>query len=205
MTAFTMPCCSGSSWRRWRTWCHWQGLFVAVLLLMLAQPPAYAGAVSRIEPKEAAIRFDEDAYVLAAEFAIELGDRFEEAVARGLPLYFKLELVIERPRKYWIAEHITTRVVDYKLTYSSLTRQYRIHNGVLQQNFSGLADALRVLGRVSRLTVGEKSLLTEGENYQATLRLALDRSQLPKPFQVDALTDRSWQIETEPLRWNFKP
>jgi hypothetical protein len=35
------------------------------------------------------------------------------------------------------------------------------------------------------------------------VRLALDRSQLPKPFQVDAITDRDLQVETTVLRWQF--
>ena len=39
--------------------------------------------------------------------------------------------------------------------------------------------------------------------YEAALRLSLDRTQLPKPFQVDAITDRGLQVEAKVLRWQF--
>ena len=42
-----------------------------------------------------------------------------------------------------------------------------------------------------------------GETYEAAVRLALDRSQLPKPFQVDAITDRDLHVDTKALRWQF--
>jgi hypothetical protein len=35
------------------------------------------------------------------------------------------------------------------------------------------------------------------------VRLALDRSQLPKPFQVDAIVDRDLQVEAKVLRWQL--
>jgi hypothetical protein len=49
----------------------------------------------------------------------------------------------------------------------------------------------------------DKDALKAGESYEAAVRLALDRSQLPKPFQVDAITDRELQVETRVLRWQF--
>lgn len=173
---------------------------IAILLGLVLAVPAQAG---RIEPKEAVLLPNEEAYVLSAEFAIDLGPRLEDAVTRGVPLYFNLELVLERPRQYWIAEHIVTRVLSYKLSYSSLTRQYRVTGAALSQNFSSMDEALRLLGRVGALSVIDKASIKAGETYQATLRLSLDRSQLPKPFQVDAITDRDWQVEAKILRWQF--
>ncbi len=134
----------------------------------------------------------EDGYTLAAEFEIELGSRLEDAVARGVPLFFNLEFVLERPRKYWISEHIVTRSLTYKLAYSSLMRQYRLSTGHLHQNFGSLAEAMRVVGRIAALPVLEKDDLKAGETYEAAVRLSLDRSQLPKPFQVDAIMDRDY-------------
>jgi len=156
-----------------------------------------------IVPTRAAITAADDSYVLAAEFAVNLGARFEDAVVHGVPLYFNLEFVLERPRKYWLNEHIITRTLSYRLTYSSLMRQYRLTTGNLHQNFATLTDALRALSRVSALPVSDRDKLKPGENYEAALRLSLDRSQLPKPFQVDAITDRDWQVESTVWRWKY--
>ncbi|MDR3323251.1 MAG: DUF4390 domain-containing protein, partial [Zoogloeaceae bacterium] len=42
-----------------------------------------------------------------------------------------------------------------------------------------------------------------GDAYRAGLRLALDVSQLPKPFQVASLTSRDWNLDSGWTRWNF--
>lgn len=170
------------------------------LALLLLSGAAQAGS---IEPQRAALTPGEDGYTLSAEFTVDLGNRLEDAVARGVPLYFNLEFVLERSRKYWINEHVTTRSLGYRLAYSSLTRQYRLTTGNLHQNFGSLAEAMRVVGRIAALPVLDKDALKAGESYEAAVRLALDRSQLPKPFQVDAIMDRDLQVETRVLRWQF--
>lgn len=174
--------------------------FAAALWLLLAAALAQAGS---IEPQRAALAPSEDGYVLSAEFAVDLGPRLEEAVARGVPLYFVLEFDLTRPRWYWASEHVAARRLEYKLAYNALTRQYRLSAGGLHQTFASLAEALRVIGRVGALHVVDKGAVKAGETYAAALRLSLDRGQLPKPLQVDALANRDWQVEAEILRWQF--
>lgn len=177
--------------------------FLPVLLAWLLVSLAGIVHAGNIEPKEAALLPGEDGFTLSAEFTIDLGARLADVAARGVPLYFKLECVVERPRKYWVSEHIATRTANYRLSYSSLTRQYRISTGSLHRNFESLDDALRSLSRVGSLQVTERGALRPGESYEVAVRLSLDRSQLPKPFQVDAITDRDWQVEAATLRWKF--
>jgi hypothetical protein len=43
----------------------------------------------------------------------------------------------------------------------------------------------------------------EGERYDAALRLRLDVTQLPKPFQVNALALREWQLATTGIAGAF--
>ncbi|MCX7171189.1 MAG: DUF4390 domain-containing protein [Proteobacteria bacterium] len=164
---------------------------------------AWAGT---IEPVSAKLMSGEDGYVLSAEFGVDLGSHFEDAVSRGVPLYFVLELEITRNRWYWPSEHIAGRSLNYRLAYIPLTRQYRLSSGgTLHQNFSSLTDALRVLGRVGALPIAERNALKIGETYQVALRLALDRQQLPKPLQVDAIANKDWQVEAKVLHWQFTP
>ncbi len=188
MTASSTP-----GWRnRLSAW-----LGAALLTLAVA---AYAGS---IEPRRAALTPTEDGYALSAEFAVELGPRLEEAVAKGLPLYFVVEFDLTRARWYWVNEHIADRRLEYRLAYNALTRQYRLSLGTLHQSFESLAEALRVISRIAALPVVDRGVLKPGEVYNAALRLSLDRSQLPKPLQVDALADREWQVDAKVLRWQF--
>ena len=44
-----------------------------------------------------------------------------------------------------------------------------------------------------------------GQSYVAALRLHLDLSQMPKTFQVGALANRDWNLNSDWQRWNFTP
>ena len=96
-------------------------------------------------------------------------------------------------------------MITYRLAYNALTRQYRLSVGGLHQSFGELQDALRVLGRVAALPVADKAAIKPGESYTAALRLSLDKTQLPKPFQMDAVANRDWQVDAKVLRWQFAP
>ncbi|MBV2234114.1 MAG: DUF4390 domain-containing protein [Sterolibacterium sp.] len=179
--------------------------WLVILLLGIAGPgglaPAWAGS---IEATAARLIPNEENYVLSAEFNIDLGPRLEEIVTRGVPLYFQLELEITRDRWFWPGEHIAGRTLNYRLAYVPLSRQYRLSGASgLSQDFAKLADALRFMGRTAALPVAERSALKPGETYQAALRLALDRQQLPKPLQLDAIVNKEWTVDAKILRWQF--
>jgi len=156
-----------------------------------------------IEPEQAQLVPDEQGRALTARFKILLGERLEEAVNRGVPLNFRLEFTLARKRNYWVDEHIAGRLLNYRLAYHALTRQYRLTVDSLHQNFESLDAALASLGRIARLHVVDKGQLQAGETYLAAVRLSLDHEQLPKPLQVDALADRDWRVEAKTQRWAF--
>jgi hypothetical protein len=158
-----------------------------------------------IQPKSAAVVPDERGWAVNAEFDVHLGARFEEAVSKGVPLNFRFEVQIKRKRWYWIDEHLAGRVVNYRLSYQALTRQYRLAVGSLYQNFDTLEAALTALGHVSRLHIADTGALPVGEPLIAAVRLSLDQSQLPKPLQVDALANNDWQVGAGILSWQFVP
>jgi len=177
-------------------------LWLLVLALIALPVASRAGA---IDPVSARLSAGDDAYLLSAEFKVDLGAHLEEAVSRGVPLYFLLEFDLTRNRWYWVNEHIAGKTINYRLSYDALTRQYRLASGGLYQSFATLGEALRVMARVFALPVVGKGEVKAGDVYQAALRLSLDRQQLPKPFQVDAIANSGWQVDAQTLRWQFMP
>ena len=174
-------------------------LFFALFLFALA------GRAAEISVKSAEIAAGEESWLVDAEFAIDLGHRLEDVVAHGVALYFVAEFDLTRTRWYWIDEHVAGRTQTWRLAYNALTRQYRLSSGALHQSFASLDEALRVLARLRGWAVADKAQLRPGETYNAALRLKLDLTQLPKPFQVSAIGSKDWNITTEVKRWNFTP
>jgi hypothetical protein len=176
-----------------------------ILFCLLFSFVAAMARAGGIEPQSASLVPDDSGIAVTAEFSIQLGPRLEEAVERGIPLHFRFEFALTRKRWYWADEHVAGRVIDYRLGYQALTRQYRLSLGNLHHNFDTLDDALRALGRITRLHVVERSALVTGEPYRAAVRLSLDHEQLPKPLQVDALADRDWRVSAKTLKWDYVP
>lgn len=153
--------------------------------------------------KSAELRVDEDAYVLNAELDLAINSTLEEALQRGVPLYFLLEFEISRPRWYWLPEKVVSSETQYRVAWNALTQQYRVSSGLLAQTLYTLDEVERFLSRVTSRPVARRDQLQPGTRYEAALRLRLDVNQLPKPFQVNALTSREWTLQSEWYRWSF--
>ena len=176
-------------------------LFAVVGLMLFA----LVAQAENIEVRSAAINLRDDAYALDADFDITLTPTLEDILSKGVAINFLLELDLIRPRWYWLNEKITSITQQYKLSYNSLTRQYRISLGTLFQNFATVDEAVRFIGRVRNLPVAEKSLLQAGSSYQAAVRMRLDVSQLPRPFQITALGSRDWNLNSDWFRFPVTP
>jgi hypothetical protein len=174
---------------------------VAVALLVLV-PSARADPIA---VKSAELRADEDTYVLNAEFELSINPTLEEALQKGIPLYFVFEFELLRPRRFWIDERVLGFTTQYRVSYNALTRQYRLASGLLAQNFEELDEVERFLSRVTSRPVASRDQLVPGTRYEAAVRLRLDVNQLPKPFQVSALASREWVLQSEWHRWSFTP
>lgn len=170
-------------------------------LLALAFVPALAVA-AEIDIASPQLVAGDDGYVLSADFRLELTPRLEEAVTKGVVLYFVAEFELTRERWYWLDEKLSTRSLTYRLSYHALTRQYRLSTGGLHQSFATLSEAVQVLARLRNWLVIERGdKVKPGETYDAALRLRLDVNQLPRPFQITALGNKDWNLASDWKVW----
>lgn len=176
-----------------------------LLALILFNPVAQAAQPHGIEVRRAAVSPVEDAYVLDADIDIVLSAPLEEALSKGIPLYFQLEFEMVRSRWYWFNDKAVALQQQYRLSYNALTRQYRIGVGAFYQNFVTLNEALQFLSRVRRREELEPGALSKGSVYTAALRLRLDTTQLPRPFNLNALGSREWSLGSDWYRWTVAP
>jgi hypothetical protein len=158
-----------------------------------------ADASDRIEVRSAELRpaADGDGIDLEAVFDFDLPWTLEDAVSRGMPLYFVVDFELYRTRWYWLDDRRVAASLTYRLSYSPLTREYRLARGTLAQPFDTLGEALATLRSVRNWTVIERGALGAGENYRAQVRMRLDTAQLPRPFQIGAITSRDWTLSSE--------
>jgi hypothetical protein len=193
MFTFLAP---GVAWRaRLRQW------FTALFFIALATPALAEG----IGVKSASVEPVDDGWQLDAEFDIQFSPRLEEAVNRGVPLYFVVEFELARPRWYWFDEKPVQFSQTYKISYTPLLRQYRLAVGNVYQNFTRLEEVTRALARLRGVHVADRGTFKKDITYQAGIRMRLDTAQLPKPFQLNAIASRDWTLASDWHRWSFTP
>jgi hypothetical protein len=180
--------------------------FIAALVgVWLALASVCGVRAQGIEVKRPVVTIAEDHFVLQAQFDIHLTATLEEVLNKGVPLYFLLEFELIRPRWYWFNERVVYLQQEYRLSYNALTRQYRLGVGNLHQNFGSLPEALEVMSRVRRRQDFDPGALRRDHSYVAGLRFRLDIAQLPKPFQLNAIVGREWNVSSDWYRWTVQP
>jgi hypothetical protein len=186
-------------------------LAIGLLALALGLWPAHAAHAEGIESGALSLTTREDGYFLSADYRIELPQRLEEALL-AVPLFFVFDYDLEQRRWYWLDKTVASGTVTYRLSFNALTRQYRVainadgqRSASATLNFASLEEALRLISRVRREAIVPVNALERGERYRLTARLRLDLTQLPKPFQLNALTQREWLLDSELRRISIEP
>jgi hypothetical protein len=146
-----------------------------------------------------------DSWLLSANFDVPLTRSLDHAVRRGVPMYFVLEFELIRPRWWWFDERVAERSIVYRIAYHALTRQFRLGFAGLTQTFESLDEATRAMANVRGWRVVDASRVSAGTEYEGRIRLRLDTSQLPKPFQINAITNRDWNPQSEWKTFSFTP
>jgi hypothetical protein len=90
---------------------------------------------------------------------------------------------------------------ERRVVYAPLTDQYRVTVAGFSQNVATIEEVQRILSRVRSWVVLDKSRLKPGEKYEAAVRFRLDNAQLPKPFQLNVLASKDWNLSSDWYRW----
>jgi len=193
-------------------------IFTNVLVLVALCFQYSQANAEGITVNKAEVRQSDDGYHLVASYDIHLTFELQQALERGIPLYFVNEFIITQPRWYWFDEEVFKNEQTVKLSFNVLTRQYRISRGALFQNFSGIDEALSILSRQNSAAIPAGFIkqesgyvaelikkITPESSYIAEVRLRLDTTQLPKLLQVNAMTGNDWTLDSNWYRWVIRP
>ncbi|WP_396267277.1 DUF4390 domain-containing protein [Ideonella sp.] len=163
------------------------------LALFLLLPSAAAQAQS-MELPTLSLERQEGALVLSFVAKPALSKAVEEALQRGVPVYFVAEAQVNRVRWYWRNERITRASRTWRLSYQPLTSSWRVSFGALSQNFPSLTEALATVTRATDWKIADPEQLDLGERYEVEFSYRLDADQLPRPMQLDLAAQADWRL-----------
>lgn len=152
--------------------------------------------------------------LVSASVVFDLPSVVEDALLKGVPLFFMLEADLLQERWYWYDKKVAGVQRQLRLAYQPLTRRWRVNattapggdssQGLaLSQNFDTLAEALATVKKISRWKLADLGESESSAKYRVEFRFRLDLGQLPRPFQIGAIGQSEWDIQASgrvPLR-----
>lgn len=169
-------------------------LWLAGLLLWLSLGLARADGVLLNQLSTERV---DDGLALSFSTRFELPKPVEEALAKGVPIYFSAEAAVLRNRWYWRDARVARASRSWRLAWQPLTRQYRVSTGGLNQSYESLAEAVASLRGVSGWRIAEAKELEDDGRYYLEFSYKLDTSQLPRPMQIGLGAPQGWDLKVE--------
>jgi hypothetical protein len=164
---------------------------IATLLALLSGGARADG----IELAQLATRKSDDGLELSFATRFELSRAAEDALHKGVPLYFVAEATVLRNRWYWRDARAAHAERTWRLAWQSLTRQYRISTGGLHQSFATLDEALNVLRGLSAWRIAEPRDIEDSGSHYLEFSYRLDVTQLPRPMQIGLQSGFALSVE----------
>ncbi len=179
-------------------------LLCALAVLAVLTPVAHAQARSA-EVTQMRVDRAEDGLHLSVGVDFDLPSPVEEALTKGIALYFVAEAELLRDRWYWSDKRVAAVTRTMRLSFQPLTRRWRVQisangqapNGpelTLGQNFDSLAEALAAVQRIPRWKIADTADVDASARHTLAFTFRLDVGKLPRPFQIGAVGQNDWNI-----------
>lgn len=188
-----------------------------VLSALFITPQVWAQSANTVAINEFELERQDDAYYLSSNLAFELPAPVEDALTKGVPLFFLAQANVSKERWYWYEKTLAHQERYYKLSFLPLTGRYRILASSKPISNSGLGvtmgvaydslnQALYAISRLSHWRLVDASEIEAGSKYRVDFQFKLDLTQFPKPLQIGALGENDWNLSaTKSLRLNYEP
>lgn len=177
-----------------------QGLLTCAAAILISVGLALLGQVAQAAPLEvlkvAAHRGGDGVY-LDLETRFDLPNSVEEALQKGVAIYFTAEATLRRPRWYWRDSDVNTAQRTWRLSYQPLTQTYRVSFGGLSQTYTSVRDALHAVQYCSQWRIAEAVPADDDAQYYVEVSYRLDTSLLPRPLQIGLGTQADWNLAAE--------
>ena len=165
---------------------------VAAALCFGASTPSVGAEVPELITFE--VQRTDEGVMLSFAVRFELPRGVEDALLKGVPIYFVAEADVLRDRWYWFDRKVAKVTRTWRLAYQPLTRKYRLTLGGLNQSFDSLEDALYAARRATAWKIAEPGQFEDGARHYVEFAYRLDTNLLPRPLQIGLSGQADWSL-----------
>jgi len=188
-----------SSLQSARRLCVW--LCVALSLVV----PSLAQADTPVELQALKLERQDSALYMSGTWQFEMPAALEDALLKGITLYFVSEVNISQERWYVYNQRVAHAERHVRLFYQPLTRRWRVNISPQPFNVSGLGmslgqsydtaeEAMGAVRRILQWRIADASDYNPDAKQSININFKLDLKQLPRPLQIGAAGQSDWNI-----------
>lgn len=179
-----------------------------ILSLYLCAAPAYAQQQEPgFEVVSAQSALVDDVVRLDVLFDLRLGEQLIEALQNGVSLNLRIDIQINKDRKYIWSTTIATLEQRYQISYQPLTDHYVLNNlnSEVVFQFPSLESLLAVVSVLNDFPLLDYSLLDPDGRYFGEIRIEIDRDSFPVPLRLMSYVYGDWHIASRWYSWPLLP
>ena len=172
------------------------GLWLAIVCAIGMASFAPAARAQGVELPTIVAKRQDSGVVLDFVANLTLSKAVEDALRRGVPVYFVAEATVKKPRWYWRDDRVSRVSRSWRLSYQPLTSAWRVSLGAFSQSYPSLEEALSTVTRIARWRIADSGI-DAGDRYYVDFQFYLDASQLPPPMRLDLNAQSEWKLGVE--------
>jgi hypothetical protein len=172
-----------------------------ILLFMMGTLRAQvvaSGEILRIDPV-----ITDGQLALDIDLALTLNATMRQTLERGVPLAFSVQAQISKPRWWWFDQEIKQETLVRRLSFNTITRQWRVSTGDVTIATGTFEQAMRGLERIRAWPIVFSDRFDPETRYDGRVRVRLDTNQLARPLQMDTTKRSEWILNSPWQSFDF--
>jgi hypothetical protein len=176
-----------------------------------------AQADTPVELQGLKLERQDSALYMSGTWQFEMPTALEDALLKGITLYFVTEVEISQERWYVYNQRVARAERHVRLFYQPLTRRWRVNISPQPFNVSGLGmslgqsydtaeEAIGAVRRIVQWRIASAVDYNPDAKQSISFNFKLDLKQLPRPLQIGATGQNDWNINfSKTQRLELKP
>jgi hypothetical protein len=181
----------------------------AFFALFLCFGLLFSPSIRAAELTQPSVERAEDGVYASAQVQFELPAAVEDALLKGIPMFFVAQADVYQSRWYWADKRVASATRTIRLAFQPLTRRWRVNivsglisnsaglRATLNQNYDTLPEAMSAVQRLPRWRIADNAEIESDTPHRMELSFNLDLSQLPRPFQIGVVGQKDWVIAAQ--------
>jgi hypothetical protein len=190
---------------------RWLCLGLSLTLASVAQ------ADTPVELQGLKLERQDTALYMSGAWQFEMPAALEDALLKGITLYFVTDVEISQERWYVYNQRVARAERHVRLFYQPLTRRWRVNISPQPFNVSGLGmslgqsydtaeEAMAAVRRIVQWRIANAADYNPDAKQTISINFKLDLKQLPRPLQIGAVGQSDWNISfNKTQRLELKP